>query len=111
MLTTIYIKIGYLSKALNDAVKNPVVFAAFRDKAFSNSLYVTGDIGYNVIETNFGNGLNPTYGIFKAPKSGFMNFTFLVKPVIKVMAASHLSKCCSIVTINFTSGIVVLEMV
>ena len=75
-LFTLYIKIGYLFKALNDAVKNPVVFAAFRDKAFSNSLYVTGDIGYNVIETNFGNGLNPTYGIFKAPKSGLYEFHF-----------------------------------
>ena len=76
VLTIVYIKIGYLFKALNDAVKNPVLFAAFRDKAFSNSLYVTGDIGYNVIETNFGNGLNPTYGIFKAPKSGLYEFHF-----------------------------------
>ena len=70
------LKSGYNFKALNDAVKYPVAFAAFRDKAFSDSIYVTGDIGYNVIETNFGGGLNPSYGIFKAPKSGLYEFHF-----------------------------------
>lgn len=61
---------------MNDALKNPIGFAAFRDKRFANSIYVTGDIGYNVIEYNFGDGLLPSYGIFKAPKSGLYEFHF-----------------------------------